>query len=140
MWETVSLGDRHLDVRLPKDLMLMANGKVPFDRYAQYLLDASVGLTLMVSPHPSYPPLEMAKFGVRAITNTFANKNLSDRTQNIVSVTDATPVTLAEALIEACDAYDAGTALPDSKPTFLGTSDEFPFSKDLAERLNSMTE
>jgi len=140
MWEILSLGDRHLDVQLPKGLTLLAEGKVPLEVYAQHLLDAAVGLSLMVSPHPSYPPLEMAEFGVRVITNTFANKNLSNRTHNIVSVTEPTPATLAEALIEACNRFDRGIAAPDSRPAFLGTSDEFPFSKELAERLHSMTE
>jgi len=99
-----------------------------------------VGLGLMVSPHPSYPPLEMAEFGVRVITNRFANKNLSGRTKNIVSMADARPTALAKALAEACDAFDAGAIERDTRPAFLGTDDEFPFWKELIGRMSVKTD
>ena len=40
----------------------------------------------MESPHPSYPPLEMAIFGVNVITNDYESKNLSIRNKNIVNI------------------------------------------------------
>ncbi|OBI53361.1 hypothetical protein A5706_22475 [Mycobacterium sp. E796] len=39
----------------------------------------------MISPHPSYPPLEMAEAGMRVITNSYENKNLSALHENITS-------------------------------------------------------
>ena len=98
-WEVVSLGDTHRDVPLARDVTLVAKGKASLDDYGRYLLDASVGLSLMVSPHPSYPPMEMAEFGVRVVTNDFANKHLSDRSGNILSLADTGPSALADALI-----------------------------------------
>ena len=35
---------------------------------------ASIGISLMESPHPSYPPIEMALFGVNVITNIYESK------------------------------------------------------------------
>jgi hypothetical protein len=139
-WEILSLGESHETVSLPNGLSIKTEGKVTLDRYAQHLLDASVGLALMVSPHPSYPPLEMAEFGVRVITNRFANKDLSGRTKNIVSMADARPTALAKALADACDAFEAGAIERDTRPAFLGTEDEFPFWKDLMRRMSVTTD
>lgn len=136
-WEILSLGEAHGSISLPNGLKLKSRGKVTLDQYAQYLLDASVGLSLMVSPHPSYPPLEMAEFGIRVITNKFANKNLSERSDNIISLSDTRPSALASALIEACDAFETYPIAGNSRPAFLGAEDEFPFDKELASRLLS---
>jgi hypothetical protein len=89
------------------------------------LRSTAVGLSLMCSPHPSYPPLEMAHFGVRTITNRFANKNLATSHDNIISVPDIAPETLAEALGQACDAFEAdpgaGWLARSRRPSFLET-------------------
>jgi hypothetical protein len=53
----------------------------------------------MISPHPSYPPLEMAHFGVRVVTNGYANKRPRDRHENLV----ATPHLRAEAIAETLE-------------------------------------
>ena len=45
-----------------------------FSTYAQTMREADVLLSLMLSPHPSYPPLEMAACGRPAVTNTFGSK------------------------------------------------------------------
>jgi len=42
--------------------------------YAELLGTSDVLLSLMLSPHPSYPPLEMAASGGIAVTNTFGVK------------------------------------------------------------------
>jgi hypothetical protein len=39
----------------------------------------------MLSPHPSYPPLEMAEAGMRVVANAFENKDLSRLHENISS-------------------------------------------------------
>jgi len=55
----------------------------------------------MLSPHPSYPPLEMAHSGILTITNSFAEKNLSSWHDNIYSLSRLAPEELAKA-IETC--------------------------------------
>jgi len=134
-WQALSVGQSHDNIRLSRKLVLRAQGKISLKRYAELLLDASVGLSLMVSPHPSYPPLEMAEFGLRVITNSFANKDLSLRTSNIVSLFDTRPAAFAAALIDACKAHEAGIMVNDSRPAFLGCDDEFTFGGELVERL-----
>ncbi|NKC28332.1 glycosyltransferase family 4 protein [Ochrobactrum ciceri] len=73
-------------------------GKMPLDEYARLLSQASVGVSLMISPHPSYPPLEMAYSGIRTITNKYMNKDLASRSGFITSIDLPTPELIAQAL------------------------------------------
>lgn len=134
-WQVLSLGEQHPDVQLGGGMALRSGGKVTLQQYATHLLDAAAGLSLMVSPHPSYPPLEMAEFGVRVVTNNFANKNLSTFSDNITGLDDTTPEALAAALQAACEAHERGDAVPDARPVFIGTENEFPFIADLAAQI-----
>jgi len=43
--------------------------------YAELLRSADVGLSLMYTPHPSLPPIEMAAAGMPTVTNTYENKD-----------------------------------------------------------------
>ena len=51
--------------------------------------ESDILLSLMLSPHPSYPPLEMAACGGLVVTTTFANKSasaLAAMSPNIIGV------------------------------------------------------
>jgi lipopolysaccharide biosynthesis protein len=76
-------------------------GKLTLNEYADLLNKSVIGISLMESPHPSYPPLEMASFGCITITNSYENKNLSLRSSNIISIAAATPILLSQALTDA---------------------------------------
>jgi O-antigen biosynthesis protein len=52
----------------------------------------------MASPHPSYPPLEMATMGLAVITNRFGSKDLSLNHPGIRSIAAPCPRMLAEEL------------------------------------------
>ena len=94
----VSAGEKHQDIDLGYGYKLCSVGKLSIDEYAEELARASVGVSLMISPHPSYPPLEMAAFGVRVITNGYGVKNLSKLTTLITSVDTISPAEIAKAL------------------------------------------
>jgi hypothetical protein len=49
-------------------------GHMPLKDYTTLLSKQDIGLSLMLSPHPSYPPLDMAASGVITISNTYCNK------------------------------------------------------------------
>jgi hypothetical protein len=57
----------------------------------------------MASPHPSYPPLEMATAGCITISNNYENKDMGLRADNVISLKKVTPEGLARALDEAID-------------------------------------
>jgi glycosyltransferase involved in cell wall biosynthesis len=56
--------------------------KMSLQEYIDVLPNFDVGLSLMLTPHPSLVPLEMASAGMCTVTNTFANKT-ADRLRAI---------------------------------------------------------
>ncbi len=97
-WTFVSAGEPHAPVDLGQGSQLIALGKLSLHDYAQELRQCYAGLSLMVSPHPSYPPLEMAACGMRVVTNHYGPKNLSQWSNLITSVDNPHPQALAQAL------------------------------------------
>ncbi len=84
--EILSVGLRHPAIRLPGGHVIESLGKLPLADYPDWLLTVDIGLSLMLSPHPSHPPLEMAASGVRVVTNRFGAKDLGNLTPAIISV------------------------------------------------------
>jgi hypothetical protein len=59
--------------------------KLNWANYAALVRQMDLGLSLMYTPHPSYPPLDLAASGAIVVTNRFANKqNLDFYSKNIV--------------------------------------------------------
>ena len=100
-WRIVAAGEPFSPDLAASMANLSVVGKLSLDQYGELLSKASVGISLMLSPHPSYPPLEMASAGVKTITNNFTAKNLSLRHPNIISIKNITPQGLSEALEQA---------------------------------------
>lgn len=98
--DLVSVGLSHAPITLPGGLILRSLGKLPWEEYPDYLLGTDLGLSLMYSPHPSHPPIEMAAAGVRVVTNGFGPKDLSLLSPAILSA-PATAPALATALSQA---------------------------------------
>lgn len=100
-WEFVSAGELHPPIELGAGHFLRSVGKLSIEGYAQELASASIGISLMMSPHPSYPPLEMAAFGVQVITNGYGSKDLSTFHPAIKSLLTLSPEHLANAIAKA---------------------------------------
>ncbi|PWU72789.1 hypothetical protein DK867_11560 [Ochrobactrum sp. POC9] len=97
-WKVYCIGE-NFDPKLASSVPnCIVTGKMPLDEYADLLSRASVGLSLMISPHPSYPPLEMAYAGIKTITNRYAYKDLSQRSHFLMSIDIPTPELIAQAL------------------------------------------
>lgn len=135
-WEVLSVGLPHRPFSLGAGRKMHSIGKLSLEAYAELLREAAVGMSLMSSPHPSYPPLEMAHFGVLTITNRYANKDLSSSHDNIISLDDIRPETIAKALALACRRFEenprAGELGESHRPSFL-VSGPFDCIEDLAE-------
>lgn len=100
-WQIISAGeDYSLDV-VSQVNNLKIVGKLTLEDYSSYLRTASVGISLMLSPHPSYPPLEMAEAGIVTITNSCFGKDLGRKANNIISLDRVTEDTIAEAIASA---------------------------------------
>lgn len=105
-WEIVSLGEGFENIDLPGN-KIISKGKVSLEEYAEYMITSYAGISLMVSPHPSYPPLEMSTFGIRTINNKFENKDLSSFNRNIIAIDSCAPTLIAETLTKVCEEYGA---------------------------------
>lgn len=101
--DLVSVGLVHDDVAFPGGHILRSLGKVPWDAYPKFLSGVDVGLSLMLSPHPSHPPIEMAASGARVVTNSFSTKNLGRLSPAILSV-PAEAAVISDALARAWNA------------------------------------
>ncbi len=95
--DVVSLGLAHRNVMLPGGIEMQSRGKLPWSEYPAYLAQSDLGLSLMMSPHPSHPPIEMAAAGMRVVTNRFGEKDLSTLAPHILSAQLTAP-SIASAL------------------------------------------
>jgi hypothetical protein len=140
-WEVVSAGLPHKPLPFGAGRELRSLGKLPLDEYANLLRTTSVGLSLMSSPHPSYPPLEMAHFGVLTVTNRYANKDLGPLHDNFISVSDVDAATIAGALAQACERFEAdpgvGWSGKSRMPSYSDPA-EWPFLSELAGDLSAL--
>lgn len=56
-----------------------------WDEYARIVRGSDLGLSLMLTPHPSYPPLDLAAAGAVVVTNTWGTKtDLRAYSENIL--------------------------------------------------------
>ena len=102
--EFLSVGLKHGDIAMPNGLVLRSLGKIPWEEYPGFLATVDVGLALMLSPHPSHLPIEMAAAGARVVTNSYYGKDLSRISDAILSVPPRVD-SIAEGLARA---YEAG--------------------------------
>ena len=130
-WEVVSAGTQHKPLELGDGRALTSLGKLSLEDYAQLLLSSSVGLSLMSSPHPSYPPLEMAHMGLQVVTNGYQCKDLSTFHPAILSLDSISDASLANGLAEACRNAEKTHTHPHN-PSFV-RAQEYPFIADLAD-------
>jgi glycosyltransferase involved in cell wall biosynthesis len=79
-WEFFGIGtignNRILSLGNERQLTLLP--KVSLKEYLELVPTFDLGMSLMLSPHPSLVPLEMAAAGMPAITNTYENKTAGE--------------------------------------------------------------
>ena len=131
----LSAGEYHEPIPLGNNMALKSVGKLSIENYAQLLLDSYAGVSLMVSPHPSYPPLEMSVFGVKVITNVYHNKDLSTFNQNIITLKQVNFDSASQKLKEICDNYCEDQMLEITNKDYCSDLDMFPFLEDIIDLL-----
>lgn len=116
-WEVWAMGENLAPVALGNGLFLNPLPWMSFDDYAKRVRTADLMLSLMLSPHPSYPPLEMAASGKLVVTNSFSVKTgerLRALSPNIL-VAEPTAESIAAALENAAGRINVG--LPSYDPS-----------------------
>jgi hypothetical protein len=104
-WEFHGIGaiDQFKNVRLCGKTELKMLPRLDLREYQEMLPTYDLGLSLMLTPHPSLMPLDMAAAALVTVTNTFATKTadaLYEISPNIIAVSP-TVEGIKEGLVEA---------------------------------------
>ena len=99
-FQFLGVGDVEGTTALAGGNTLRCLGKLHLEEYRILLARARVGLSLMLAPHPSYPPLEMAYSGLRVVTNDYSSRKMDGIHPNIVSSRSADPEEIADLIYQ----------------------------------------
>ena len=84
-WTFYLVGKDLEDISLPCGVRPTLLQSLRWDEYTALIRMIDLGLSLMYSPHPSYPPLDLAACGAVAVTNRFGPKqSLEAYSKNII--------------------------------------------------------
>lgn len=102
-WEIYSAGELFSEDNIPEFLRgkIKIVGKLSISDYANLLCKAKIGVSLMQSPHPSYPPQEMASVGMSVVTNDWQEKKWSERSGGYFVPKSLRPSDICDAIISA---------------------------------------
>ncbi|WP_234679582.1 rhamnosyltransferase WsaF family glycosyltransferase [Bradyrhizobium monzae] len=145
-WEVWAMGEKIPPIALGGGVMLNPLPWMSFDEYARRVRTADLMLSLMLSPHPSYPPLEMAASGKLVVTNSFAVKTAERMrafSPNII-VAEPNAESVGQAIERAAGRINCGLPSYDSSGTIaLPTDWDQSLNRivtDLLARLGEMRE
>jgi hypothetical protein len=91
LWEFVAVGRELPDLALTDRHVLRAQPWRSYGAYGELLGSSDILLSLMLSPHTSYPPLEMAAAGGLVVTNTYGPKTAASLSAMSPSILAAAP-------------------------------------------------
>jgi hypothetical protein len=84
-WSFHFVGSGIPSVQLNRGVTPIVSENLPWPAYAALIRRVDLGLSLMSTPHPSYPPLDLAACGAVAVTNRYGVKqDLSSYSSNII--------------------------------------------------------
>ena len=140
-WKFYAIGEDFEASQL-KTKQIDVLGRLSLSEYAELSSRAALGISLMVSPHPSYPPLEMAEAGVKVLTNKFGGKDLSELHENISSFDSFDIVQVLAALNRMLAEYQQNRnsgweAKPKVEWFFGGKSNMPDVTKQVAEEIRN---
>jgi hypothetical protein len=100
-WDFHFVGKDIPPVTLPHGVTPKRAENLPWPDYASLIRRVDIGLSLIASPHPSYPPLDLAACGAVAVTNRFGPKQSLDRYSANIICAEPSTAALAEAISQA---------------------------------------
>ena len=129
--EIISVGEKH-DSLTVGGFTIKSLGKLSMTQWACLARESDIGISVMCSPHPSYPPLEMAASGMLVVSNRIYNKDLSKINDNFIS-SDSNIEDMAEAIKRAIDRLEDQESIRRNAELFLE-------QRDWDENLKGITE
>jgi hypothetical protein len=108
-WRFIGIGIGEMDVEIAEGHYLEQLKRLSIKDYRKAISDFDAGLSLMISPHPSLVPVDLAGSGVPVVTNVYGTKTaeyLQGISRNIVPAelnVDSLVLAIQEAVLRAAD-------------------------------------
>lgn len=83
-WDIYFMGQDTPEIVFENGYKPIFKGQVSWNEYAEFLSTIDIGLCLMYTPHPSYPPFDVASSGGVVITNKFMTKQDFPQSKNVI--------------------------------------------------------
>jgi uncharacterized coiled-coil protein SlyX len=100
-WDFHFAGRDLTALELPRGVRPVLHQNLPWADYVALTRTVDVGLSLMATPHPSYPPLDLALAGAVVVTNKYGHKTSLDRYSDAIICVDPTVPALKQGLAAA---------------------------------------
>lgn len=101
-WDIFSAGQNTPKITFSNGYTVKNMGQLSWSEYSQFIKDIDLALSLMYTPHPSYPPYDVACSGGVVLTNKCCNKQSFDFCDNVI-VADLSEELFMESFIEAVE-------------------------------------
>lgn len=106
-WEILFVGKDIPEIELRDGFQPTRVENLRWSEYAELIGTIDVGLSLMYTPHPSYPPLDLAASGAIVVTNRFANKQNLSRYSSAIITADLNVDAMVSAIAAAIEQSDS---------------------------------
>jgi len=83
-WDIYCVGQNSPVITFSNGAKTQNLGQLSWTEYAEFLTDVDLGLCLMYTPHPSYPPFDVASSGGVVLSNKMLNKTSFDMCKNVI--------------------------------------------------------
>lgn len=111
-WEILLVGSHVPDISFGPGVVVRRLENLTWSEYADLCGSVDLALSLMYTPHPSYPPLDLAASGAIVVTNSFPGKDdLTPYSPNIICASPSVHG-LVEALSVAIGRLNSGALGP----------------------------
>ena len=111
-WDMYWVGHDLPDVRLARGVMPIRTPNMTWGDYQSFIASMDAGFVLMDTPHPSYPPLDLAAAGAAVLTNIHPGKETLDQYSRNILMASSTRTGLLDGLrrLQGLAEDDAGRA------------------------------
>ena len=83
-WDIYCAGQRMPLLKFSNGYMAKNMGQLSWQGYGKFLGDVDLAVSLMYTPHPSYPPFDAACSGAVVVSNKYSNKVVFEQSRNVI--------------------------------------------------------
>lgn len=83
-WDIYCAGQEIPELRFSNGYTAINKGQMSWQDYGEFLGDIDLAVSLMYTPHPSYPPYDVACSGGVVVSNKCLNKEIFEQCKNVI--------------------------------------------------------